>query len=311
MQKITSSSRQSSRFGYGIILLSAVLFGTYGVWSKLMGPSFQPFYQAWVRALIIIVVMLPGMLKSKSFRKIERRDWPQVGLFVAFCICTQVPLYYAFNHASIGSVQLVFYAMFIVAAYVIGRFYLGETITKVKLVAMALALVGLTVVFGGAVLTFAPLGLALAAFNGVASGCETSSSKKVSNKYSPALLVFWGWVFTLLTHLSLSLLLGERQVMPRFDHAWLWMVVYAVVNAAAFWLSVTGFKHVDASIASLVGLSEIVFAIIFGAIIFHQKITWSMALGACIILIAGMLPDLLNVVHHTRTLEPIEPVREL
>ncbi len=303
--------QRSSPFGYGIILLSALLFGTYGVWSHLMGPSFAPFYQAWVRSIIIMLIMLPFMIKSKSFRKIDRQDWPQVGIFIAFCVCTQVPLYYAFNHASIGSVQLIFYSTFIVTAYLVGKFYLGEMITKVKLIAMVLALVGLAVVFGDAILVFAPLGLALAAFNGVASGGETASTKKVSQKYSPALLVFYGWIFTLLTHLPISLLIGENQVVPQFNQAWMWLLVYSVVNAAAFWLSVTGYKHVDASIASLIGLAEVIFAIVFGAIIFHQQITWGVYVGAAIILFAAMLPDLLNIIHHKHTRVPVEPVREL
>ena len=296
--------------GYSIILLSAVLFGTYGVWSELMGPTFQPFYQAWVRSVIILLIMLPFMLKSKSFRKIDRKDWSYVGVFIAFCVCTQVPLYYAFNHAPIGNVQLIFYSMFVITAYLFGRFYLEETITKVKFVAMLLALFGLAIVFGQSILVFAPLGLALAAFNGVASGGETSSTKKVSGKYSPALLVFWGWIFTFLTHLLLSLLLGEKQLMPAVNQAWLWLLVYAAVNAAAFWLSVTGYKYVDASIASLIGLSEVIFAIIFGAIIFGQGITWSVYVGGALILLAVILPDLLDIIHHKHTKIPIEPIRE-
>jgi len=297
--------------GYGIILLSALLFGTYGVWSKLMGPSFTPFYQGWVRALIIMCVMLPFMLKSRSFKKIERRDWPAVGIFIAFCVCTQVPLYYAFNHAPIGSVQLIFYSTFIVTAYLFGKFYLGEIITKLKLVAMLLALIGLVVVFGTAVIRFAPLGLSLAALNGIASGGETSSTKKVSEKYPPSLLVFWGWIFTFLTHLPLSLLLGEKQVVPQFNNAWMWLLIYSVVNAAAFWLAVTGYKHVDASIASLIGLAEVIFAIVFGAIFFHQTITWSIYVGGAIILLAATLPDIWNILHDIPTKPASEPIRTL
>jgi drug/metabolite transporter (DMT)-like permease len=143
-----------------------------------MGNTFQPFYQAWVRSLIIMLIMLPFMLATKSFRRIDRKDWPAMALFVSFCVCTQVPLYYAFNHAPIGTVQLIFYSMFVVAAYVVGRFYLGEDISKIKLLSMALAFIGLALVFGTAVITFAPLGLFLAAVNGAASGGEVSSSKK-------------------------------------------------------------------------------------------------------------------------------------
>jgi len=306
-----SKTNPPSPLGYSLILLSALGFGTYGVWSRLMGPTFGPFYQAWVRSIIIILIMLPFMIKSKSFRKIERKDWPQVGLFIAGGVFTQVPLYYAFNHAPIGNVQLIFYSMFVITAYLVGRFYLGESITKVKIIAIVLALVGLAIVFGETVLIFAPLGLALAALNGVASGGETSSTKKVSQKYSPALLVFWGWVFTLLTHLPMSLLVGEKWVAPQFNHAWLWLLVYSIVNAAAFWLAVTGYKHVDASIASLIGLAEVIFAVIFGAIIFHQTITWGVYIGGVLILLAATLPDLINIIGHKHPKTAVEPIREL
>lgn len=106
-----------------------------------MGGTFPPFYQAWVRSILIILVMLPSMLATNSFQRIRRDDWPALGVFIAFCVCTQVPLYYAFNHAPIGTVQLIFYSLFVITAYLVGRFYLNETITKIKLFSMALAFV--------------------------------------------------------------------------------------------------------------------------------------------------------------------------
>lgn len=294
-----------------IILTSAVLFGSFGVWSHLMGATFPPFYQTWVRSLLILLFMAPLMLKTHSFQKIKRQDWPALAVFIAFCICTQVPLYYAYNHAPIGTVQLLFYAMYVIMAYLVGRFYLGEVISKLKLLSMVLAFVGLALVFGTAVLTFAPLGLSLALLNGVASGGEVASSKKIEAKYSPALVVFWGWAFTLVTHLPLSLLVGERQVPIAFDKAWLWLVLYSCVNAAAFWLVITGFRYVDASIGGLIGLMEVVFAVIFGAIVFHEALSLRIYLAGVLIIGAAMLPDVVNLVQHKRTKVPVEPVRQL
>lgn len=306
-----SKTHRPSALGYSLILLSSVLYGSYGVWSHLMGSSFGPFYQAWVRSIVIILIMLPFMLASRSFKKIERKDWPQVGIFIAFCVCTQVPLYYAFNHAPIGTVQLIFYCVFIIAAYLIGKFYLGERITKIKLASMIIAFVGLAIVFNVSILVFSPLALFLAAFNGFASGAETTSSKKVSDKYSPALLIFWGWVFTLILHLPISLLIHETQVMPHFNAAWGWLLAYSVVNAVAFWMSLTGFKYVDASTGSLIGLTEVIFGVLFGALVFHQSLSWSIYLGGVLILIAGMLPDVLNVLRNKHPSEPIEPIHQL
>jgi drug/metabolite transporter (DMT)-like permease len=306
-----TKSQHPTIFGYGIILLSTGLFGSYGVWAKLMGPTFSPFYQTWVRSLLIIAIMLPFMIAGKSFRKIDRRDWLQVGVYIIFCVCTQVPLYYAYNHAPLGMVNLIFYSMFVIAAYAVGRFYLGETISKVKVVSMLLAFLGLVIIFGVSVLSFAPLGLLLAAFNGVASGGEVSSSKKVSERYQPALLAFWGWVFTFLLHLPLSLLIGEKQVIPSFDHAWLWLIVYSAVNAAAFWLVLIGYRRVDATIGSLIGLMEVVFAVLFGAIIFNQALTLGVYVGGLMVLVAAMLPDLINLLKGDHTPVPVEPVRDL
>lgn len=294
-----------------IILASAVFFGTYGVWSKLMGDTFPPFYQAWVRSILIILFMAPFMLKANRFQRIKKKDWPALAVFIGFCIFTQAPIYYAFNNAPIGTVQLIFYSMFVITAYIVGRFYLGETITKVKLMSMVLAFVGLALVFGTAVIAFAPLGLGLAMLNGVASGGEVSSSKKIEQKYSPSLIVFWGWVFTLITHLPVSFLIGETQVPITFTQPWLWLVIYSVANAAAFWLVVAGFRYVDASIGSLIGLLEVVFAVIFGAILFDEVLSLSVYAGGVLILFAAMLPDLLNIIHHKRTKEAVEPVRQI
>jgi drug/metabolite transporter (DMT)-like permease len=303
--------RTSAARGYGTILLSSLLYGTYGVWSRLMGDTFQPFYQAWVRSLIIMLLMLPPMLARGSFRRIERRDWPQVGIYLGFCVFTQAPLYYAFNHAPIGTVQLIFYSLFIITAYIVGRGYLGERITRAKLFAMALAFVGMAIIFGVSVLTFAPLGLALAALNGVASGGEISSSKKVSEKYPPALLVFLGWACTFATHLPISIALGETLRVPQFSTPWLWLTAYSLVNAAAFWLSIVGFKSVDASIGSLVGLMEAVFSLMFGAVIFHQALSWSVVVGGSFILLAAMWPDLSSRCRASVAARSIERLPEL
>lgn len=305
-----STRHQASPLGYSLIAASALLFGTYGIWSRLMGESFDPFYQAWVRGLIIIILMLPFLLVGKRFRKIERKDWPQVGIYLGFTLFTQVPLYYAFNAIPIGTAQLIFFAMFVIAAYIVGRVYLGERITKIKLISMIVAFVGLGVVFGVSVLALAPLGLALAALNGVAAGGEIASSKKISDKYSPALLIFWGWVLTVVTHLAVSLLVGEAQPVPQFNEAWLWLFIYALVNAAAFWLVIVGFKYVDASIGSLIGLMEVIFGIVFGALVFHEAITWSVWVGGILILSAAMLPDLHSIIKRRRFSKLPEPIPE-
>lgn len=247
-----------------------------------------------------MLMMLPYLIATKSLRKIERRDWPRFSVYIGLTIATQAPLYYAFNNASIGVVQLIFYATMLITTYAFARWYVGEHISRIKLIAAICAFAGLVLVFGTSVLVFSPLGLALAFANGFASGGEMTSTKVIPHKYSPALIAWYGWVFILLTHLPLSLVF-ENQVPFHLNKAWLWLAVYAVVNMLAFWLGLIGYKLVDASIASLIGLLEIIFAIIFGAVIFHEGLSWPVYVGGAVVIVAAMLPDVVRILDNRRS----------
>ncbi|MEK9155349.1 MAG: hypothetical protein AAB839_01750 [Patescibacteria group bacterium] len=39
--------------------MSALFFGSYGVWSRLIGAEMGSFFQGWTRALIIVILILP------------------------------------------------------------------------------------------------------------------------------------------------------------------------------------------------------------------------------------------------------------
>ena len=114
-----------------MILASAALFGSYGIWSKEMGKDFGIFFQGWTRSAIILILLLPIVLRKKAYM-FKKEDLKWVLVSVIFGAATQVPLYYAFNHTTIGTALVLFYAMFVITAYLAGRLFLGEEITKVK-----------------------------------------------------------------------------------------------------------------------------------------------------------------------------------
>ncbi len=282
--------------GYLMILASSVLFGTYGVWSVIMGDQFGVFFQGWVRCVIVLAILLPLVYFTKSYRKIRKQDWKWVLATVGFAIFTQAPLYYAFNTTSIGTATLLFYAMFIIASYLVGRLFLGEKITKIKLAAMALAFLGLILIFGLSLAQFSLLGMLMAALNGVASGGEVSMTKKTTDKYPSLLITTYVWVGIFISHLIMSLAVGETQWAPELSPAWAAMVAFALAGLGAFWLVVEGFKFVEASIGSLIGLLEIIWGVVFGIVLFHEHAGATVWIGAAIIVVAGMLPDVANII---------------
>src|SRR3989344_1080332 len=197
--------------GVILIFLSSVMFGSYGVWSKLIGEDFGNFYQGWTRALIIVVLLLPLLLYKKEIIAIKRQDWGWLSVFLVFTSFTQAPLFYAFNHMDIGTASLLFFSSMLLTMYTVGFFFLGEKLTRVKAIAFAAAVAGLFFTFSFSLLAFAVLAAGAAVVNGMASGGEVSFSKKLSGAYSPLYIVWLSWLIIIFTNGLLSLALGETQ----------------------------------------------------------------------------------------------------
>lgn len=293
-----------------MILLSSLLFGSYGVWSLLMGDKFGVFYQGWVRSVIVLLLLIPLVLITKSYKPVERSDIKWLLLPVLFGIATQAPLYYAFNHTSIGTATLLFYGMYIIASFLTGRLIMKEPITLTKLTAMLLSFIGLAFVFQVSLATFSLLALALAGINGIASGVEVSSTQKSTLTYPTLQVTTYAWIGILVTHLPLSLLTDEKQWIPALSIQWYAMGAYALAGMLAFYLVVEGFKYVDASIGSLIGLLEVIWGILFGVWFFHEHAGLSVLVGSIFILTAGFLPDIVNLLNYRKHKPAVEHVLE-
>ncbi len=281
--------------GYLMILASALCFASYGVWSRLLGPHFGVFYQGWVRSALILIVLLPILVLSKKFKPIARKDRKWFAITMIFTVFTQAPLYFAFNHLELGTATLICYALFLVTSYLTGWLFLSEKMTAIKILSSILALIGLFLTFGLSLALFSVTAMLLAAFSGIASGGEVATSKKSTQKYSSLQLTAYSWILILATHFPLSMLTGETQLMPAVNLEWLAMLGYALSGLVGFWLVIEGFKQVDASIGSLIGLLEIPLSVFFGVILFHDSLTLPILAGGVLIIMAAVLPDLYSL----------------
>ncbi|MEK7505671.1 MAG: hypothetical protein AAB597_02140 [Patescibacteria group bacterium] len=60
-------------YGVVLILLSSLLFGSYGVWTKLIGDDMGIFFQGWSRGLIIALVFFPLLYLKKLIVPIRKK----------------------------------------------------------------------------------------------------------------------------------------------------------------------------------------------------------------------------------------------
>lgn len=282
--------------GIVIIVISSLMFGSYGIWSRLMGnEGFEPFFQGWSRALIIVLLLLPFLLFTKQIRPIKREDWGWMSVFLIFTSLTQAPLFYAFNNMDIGSASLLFFVTMLLTMYVVGFTFLGEKLNKVKIISFLLALAGMYCVFSFSLVAFTLLAASMAVLNGIASGGEVSFSKKLSGTYSPLYLTWLSWLIIIPTNGIVSVVLGETQYLPSFDIVWLYQLGYVAAGIIGFWAIIEGLKHVEASIGGLLGLLEMVFGIGFGILLFNEGLTPRVMIGAAIVIVAAALPHLIDL----------------
>lgn len=279
-------------YGSVAVLASAIFFGSYGVWSRLIGAGMGNFFQGWTRALIIIALILPCVLWRKEIVSMKKEDWKWLVVFLAFTSMTQAPLFYAFNHMSIGTASLLFFVSMFLTMNGIGVGFFSEKISAVKLVAIAMAITGMCFVFSFSLASFSVLALAMAIMGGIASGGEVAFSKKLSARYSPLYVTLLSWGIILITNVFISLALQEPQIIPSFSAVWFWQLCYSIVSLFGFWLVIWGFKYVDATVGSLIGLLEIVFGIIFGMIFFREVLTVNIMVGGILIIGAAALSQL-------------------
>lgn len=277
--------------GHILVFLSALLFGSYGIWAVLLGPGFAPMFQCFVRAAIVAVVLGVVLLSQKSWHKVTFSDMKAYAPSVLFALFTQAPLYYAFQHSSVGVASLIFFSVYVITAYIVGYFFLKEEMTLVKVTSCALSVIGLVLIFWSQLGEFSLLALFAAAVGGVASGGEVATTKFIPEKFSTMQTSFIIWTAIAITHAPLSLFLGEKWIAPEFSTPWMGMMCFALAGVLAFWFVIEGYKTVEASIGGLIGLLEVVCAVIFGALVFGESITASIVIGSLVILCAAGLPN--------------------
>ena len=274
------------------VFLSAILYGSYGIWSVLLGADFGIFFQAYARAFLVLLFLIPLCIYSKAWTKIDVRDYKNFSWLIFCVIFTQAPIYYAYQHAGIGITNLVFFSTLLITQFLFGRLLLKEKFSRAKIVSLALAVMGLFFVFKNSLGLFSILALSMATLSGIASGAQSASTKLIPKKYSAIQISILSWGTSLITHLPVSLYLGERQVIPQFSLAWLYMLCFAVCGLLTFLLVIRGYKYIEAGIGGLIGLLEVVFAVTFGYLFFHEHLTAAIIFGGAIILAAAVLPHL-------------------
>lgn len=287
--------------GTAYILISAIFYASYGLWSRWMGASFGEFSQAWTRGLFLLVVTLLINYKYKFLKTINKKDLPWF-IFIALAGgLNQAPYYFGFQHLQIGTATLLFYASLVAGGYVISKVFLSENINRTKLLSLGLSVIGMTLIYSFSLNDNQLLAALLTCAAGLLGAATVVLTKKLSGNYHELQIMLGYFVLQTVINTLLAILNNEQVPSLSDTTAWVAQLLYALSMLVANYAAIEGFKHVEGSVGSLIGLAEILFGTLFGFLFFAEVFSKFTLLGGALIIFAAAYPSIKATRNTTKT----------
>jgi drug/metabolite transporter (DMT)-like permease len=280
--------------GYLLVLGAAALWSTSGLfirWSVGSG-AFSALSLAFWRDLTTFVCLLVLLaLLRPRWLSVQRKDLPWlaalgvVGVGTFHFLWNLSILYLGYAVATI----LLYASPAFVAcmAWLLWR----EPLTRSKIVAIAMTLIGCVLVAGGEELAGVELtagGLILGLSAALAYGSFSLLGRQPAQHYRPWTVLAYGFGFGALVLLPFQLAAGWPGTMS--GSAWLWfggLVVIATILPFGAYLA--GLHWLPVSVASILATSEVVFAALIGYLIFGEQLQTQQIVGAGLVVTGVVL----------------------
>lgn len=203
------------------LFTSAILYGSVGVFSRLISFRIPFYFQQWVRNLLAVIVFSILLVITKDWKKIQKND---LKWFFARSICgfiSFVTIYTAFNYIRFSTTYFVSYAAATIGSFIIGRFLFSEQLSKIKGLALLLSIIGLYFVY---TFSFEPgktVYIIMSLIGGIGTAGWDTLSKKISGTYSNLQLNFFDFSFAAILPFIISVLIREQWSMVSLTTPWI------------------------------------------------------------------------------------------
>ncbi|UCD80309.1 MAG: DMT family transporter [Desulfobacterales bacterium] len=292
MQRKSQHTSSSTITGYASVITAAAFWGASGVFVKLIANNaavsatalaFWRDFATFICLLIVGLMVIPGKIW------IQRSDW---GL--AAGMGASLGLFHLFYNVGImlngAAVTTVQQAVMPAIVTISARYLWQETLTSRKILALLMAFAGTVLVAG-----LADLKSSGFTFSGLLIGFCVPGLYAAWNIFGKTLRLQYGslvvliFAFGIASALLLPLQFFITQPWPIQPLTWLWFAgLIAISSMAAFFLYAVGIGRLQASIASILLMSEIAFAVFYAYLFLGERLTMSQIAGS-VLVVGGVL----------------------
>ncbi len=268
--------------GVGLSLCAFAMFSLHDALIKSI--SGIPVFQVVFFVVLFSFVPFVFMLALSSEERTLRPNLP--GLIALRCVFTVGALlcvFYAFGSLPMAQVySLLFSTPVLITLLSIP--ILGERIKLVRWIAILLGLSGIWVVLQPTEIKFS-LGHLAALAAAFFSACTSVVTRKIGSREHSVTLILYPMLANVLV--SGFLLIFYYQPMP--GDVLLKMCGIGMLSVIAQWLMINAYRSCEAQYIAPMQYSQMLWAILYGTLIFNEPANSHVILGAGIIVISGLL----------------------
>ena len=276
----------------GVGLLAAVaaahLWAVSGVFGKIvmtgtLSPARLVFYRSVLSALLLLAVLL---WRDRTLLRLRRADLP---FFLAMgtlgLALTQFTYYAAIQSLSVGMAILLQY-LAPLWMLLFERFWLKIPLTRARLAALTLALVGCAMVSveTGPTRHWGNVGVLLGLTAGVCFAFYTLMTRHALKSHRDLTVLFYSFLFSALFWSASP---DSWQPLSQIEPFKTWMILYIVVfgTILPYLLFIHAMKHLSASHTGIISTLEPVVAAVIAWIFLHEELTgFQLSGGLCVLL---------------------------
>jgi drug/metabolite transporter (DMT)-like permease len=167
-----------------------------------------------------------------------------------------------------------------------------EILTRSKIISFALAIIGLFIVSMDTFRLGETLYIVLAVLSGALFGVNVNLIKKLGKSYPSFQVNLFNWTGVLIVGLIVSIGMKESTSWNIFSTAWLANIGLALCSLCASLSVIIGFKYIEVQKGSIVLLSELIFGVLLGILLYSEIPTTLTIIGNTLILGGLIVPNL-------------------
>lgn len=282
--------------GFFCLLLTAMLFGSFGVWIKLLNQNIEINQQMVLRNFVAFAFSLLFIIVTKKYKLLKKGFWKNSKLLANIILVSFSAILYNFAmiYTKIAVVTFVFYIGNLLTSWLIGTLIYHEKTDLLKKISIFLVMLGLILFTTPLSVASLNIGIVLALASGILDALNNGLRKELSNKISKIVMLMLISVGSIVISSFLMLIEGQNfqfiQTMPL--QSWVITVIFGCLLLAVGYLLFLGFQNFDLGLGTIVLSSELMFALIFGFLVFNEIPTTRELIGGFCILVASILPNL-------------------